>query len=69
MRVNFTPDTLDLRAEDLHHREQEALLALGEAELAGLPGDAARAELRKVRESLTAIHAASRVLEIRGGLR
>lgn len=56
-------EDLDAQAFELMDAEQEALLALGQARLRGLPGSAARAELRRVRESLEGVMAASRVLE------
>ena len=60
-------DDLQARADELHERERETRLALGEAMLRGLPGEAARVELRRIREDLDGLYAAARIIEaIRG---
>ncbi len=64
--LSHTPiPELQARAELLHERERQALRAMGVALLRGLPGAAARAELRRVREELEAVASAARLQELR----
>lgn len=63
------PSVLAVRARQLHDQEREALEALGVATLRGIPGAAARAELRRIREELDATYSAQRILERTGRAR
>jgi hypothetical protein len=63
-----TMSDLEGEVRALHDAEREALLAAGSARLRGLPGAAARAELRRVREELEVRYAAQHVLETLGGV-
>lgn len=65
VRILRSTSQLEETASSLHDRERDALMALGKAYLAGLSGDAARFELRQVREEIEAVYAALRVLEAR----
>lgn len=55
-------EDLQVEADELHEREREALEALVRARIRGLRGDAARAELRRVREDLECTYAAMGLL-------
>ena len=62
-------DELQARADELHERERETRLAAGEALLRGLSGEAARAELRRIRDEIDAVYAAQRILHATRGRR
>lgn len=59
----LTEVDLEHRFAELRDREREAVRALGIATAKGLAGEAARAELRRLREELEATTAALRFLE------
>lgn len=65
---DISAEDLQAEADRLHDLERKTLLAVGEARLRGLPGEAGLTELRRIREALEGTYAALRLLNATRGV-
>lgn len=59
---SISPAELEKRLDALHEAEHDARMAAAEALLRGLPGEAARSELQRLRVEIDVTHGALRLL-------